>query len=264
MWKFENQHSSVEKSQPSKLLYTIGKSICEEIYQFWICLILSKTKELILLRTFVYFSQIYSSDQTSLTADIALASEDIKNIVKSLTDLSKIYAEHCNIIANDRDSDIVVRNAILLLTTLNFNSITPTSIMLHIWYSALIFAQMLRFFQNNVLSLIQNVCNKIRMKLIKSLLSKTWTYDTQSLRLILTKEQWNNFLFYFEVFSGLSMIHVQIVCAFTTLAPKRKDYVERALFIQSPAWRVCIMKFREDGILLSFRSFRKEFDTSNS
>ena len=123
---------------------------------------------------------------------------------------------------------------------------------------------MLRSFQDNVLLLIQNVCNKIRMKPIKSLLFKTWTYDTRSLRLILTKEQWDNLLFYFEVFNDLSMTHAQVVRASTTLASKKKNYVERALFIQSSAWRVCIMKFRENEILLSFESFRKEFDTFNS
>ena len=132
MWKFENQHSSIVKGQPSESLHMVGKSICGEIYQLWICLISSKMKELILLGTFVYSSQVYSSGQASLTADIALASGDIRNIMKSLTGLSKIYAEHCNIITNDRDSDIVVKNAILLLTTLHFNPITATPIMLHI------------------------------------------------------------------------------------------------------------------------------------
>jgi len=83
------------------------------------------------------------------------------------------------------------------------------------------------------------------------------------LRLVLTKEQWDHLLLYFEVPDGLSVAQAQVICASTTLAPKRKNYFDRALFAQPPAWRVCMMKFRKDGILLPFGSPRKELDTPN-
>jgi len=183
--------------------------------------------------------------------------------VKSLTGLPTAYAGHCEVVVNDRDSDIVARNAILLLTALHFNPTAATPITLHIWYSALITAQILHSLQDNILPLIQGVCKKIQTKQAKSLLSKTWTYGTRSLRLVLTKEQWDDLLLYFEVPGGLSVAHAQVVRASTTLAPERKDYVERALFTQPPAWRVCTMKFREDGMLLPFGSSRRGFDTPN-
>lgn len=181
----------------------------------------------------------------------------------SLTGLPETYVGHCEVVANDRDPDIVARNAILLLTALHYSPNAATPIMLHIWYSALIPAQMLRSLQDNILPLIQEVCNKIQTKPARSLLSKTWIYGTRSLRLVLAKEQWDNLLLYLEVPDGLSVAHAQAVRASTTLAPERKDYLERALFTQPPAWRVCTKKFREDGILLPFGSSRKEFDTLN-
>ena len=135
--------------------------------------------------------------------------------------------------------------------------------MLHIWYSALVSAEMLSSLQDNILPLIQEVCRKIQGKPAQSLLSKVWTFGTRSLRLVLMKEQWDRLPSYFEVPNGLSMAQAQDIRASTTLAAKRKDYVDRALLLKPPTWRVCAMKFRKDGILLPFGSSRKEFDTPN-
>ena len=183
--------------------------------------------------------------------------------MKSLIGLPETYAGHCGVVVNDKDSDIVARNAILLLIALHFSPEVATPMMLHLWYSALMPAQMLQSLRDNILPLIQEVCDKIQAKPAQSLLSKTWTYDTRSLRLILTKEQWGYLLPYFEVPDGLSAAQAQAIRLSTTLAPERKDYLERALLTQPPAWRVCTMKFRKDGVLLPFGSSRQEFDSPN-
>ena len=183
--------------------------------------------------------------------------------MKSLVGLPETYAGHCQLVVNDKDSDIVARNAILLLVALHFSPETAAPMMLHLWYSALIPAQMLRSLQENILPLIQEVCNKIQAKPAQSLLSKTWTYGTRSLRLVLTKEQWDHLPPYFEVPDGLSAPQAQVIRASTTMAPERKDYLERALLTQPPTWRVCTMKFRKDGILLPFGSSRQELDSPN-
>lgn len=92
--------------------------------------------------------------------DITIASEDIRNMIKSLTGLPANYAGHCKVVVNDKDSDIVARNAILLLTALQFSPDEATPMMLHIWYSALIPAQTLRSLWDSILPLIQEVCKK--------------------------------------------------------------------------------------------------------
>lgn len=173
------------------------------------------------------------------------------------------YTGKCEIIINDRDFDIVARNSILLLTALCFDPEEAAPIMLHIWYSALIPEQMFRSLQDNISPLIQEVCTKIQGKLAESLQSKTWRYGSRSLRLILQKEKWGHLLSYFQVPDGLSMAQAQDVRISTTLAPERKDYLDRALYTQPPAWRVCTMKFRKDGILLPFGLPRSEFNTPN-
>ena len=184
-------------------------------------------------------------------------------MVKSLTGLSENYTGHCEVVLNDRDSDITARNVVLLLVALHFSPEVATPIMLHIWYSALVSADMLHALQNSVLPLIQEVCKKIQAKPAQSLLAKTWTFGSRSLRLILTKEEWDRLPLYFEIPDGLSMAQAQAIRVSTTLAPERKDYLERALLSQPPAWRACTVKFRKDGILLPFGSARKELDTPN-
>lgn len=184
-------------------------------------------------------------------------------MIKSLAGLPATYTGHCEVVINDKDPDIAARNAILLLVALRFSPEVATPIMLHIWYSALVSADMLCLLQKSVLPLIQEVCKKIQAKPAQSLLSKTWTFGSRSLRLVLTKGEWNRLPSYFEIPDGLSMVQAQAIRASTTLAPERKDYLDRALLTQPPAWRACTVKFRKDGILLPFGSSRKELDTPN-
>lgn len=53
-------------------------------------------------------------------------------MVKSLIELPATYTGHCEIDINDRDLDIVARNAILLLVALKFSPKEATPMMLHI------------------------------------------------------------------------------------------------------------------------------------
>lgn len=220
-------------------------------------------RESTLLETFVYFLRVIIVCHASSTTDTNVASGDIRNLVKSLTGLPATYNGHCEIVVNDRDRDIVARNAILLLVALHFSPEVATPIMLHIWYSALVSADMLRALQSSILPLIHEVCKKIQAKPAQSLLSKTWTLGSRSLRLVLTKEEWDRLPSYFEIPGGLSMGQAQAIRVSTTLAPERKDYLDRALFVQPPARRACTVNFRKDGILLPFGSSRRNLDTPN-
>jgi hypothetical protein len=194
---------------------------------------------------------------------LILASGDIRNLVKSLNGLPSAHTGRCHVTINDREFDIVGRNAILLLTALRFDPEVATPMILHIWYSALIPAIALDLLQLHILPQVDDVCTKIQSKPPSSLQAKTWTYDNRSLRLVLRKEQWFRLKTMFGLPEGLSSSKAQKVRRSVTLAPERKDYVDRALYAQPPAWRVCKMKFREDGILLPFGSSRREFNTPN-
>ena len=198
-----------------------------------------------------------------LSALTTLASGDIRNVVKTLAELPTTYSGSCEVVINDWDPDVVARNVILILIALRFSPSEAAPIMLHVWYSAMIPAQMLSALRENILPLIQDVCNKVRAISSQTLLSKTWTFGKRSLCLVLTKDQWEYLPSFFGVPNGLSADQAQAIRASVVLAPERRDYAERALFTQPPAWRVCTTKFREDGILLPFASSREDFDTPN-
>lgn len=158
---------------------------------------------------------------------------------------------------------MVARNAMLLLTALNFEPEIATPIMIHIWYSALIPVRVLRSLQDKILPLIKDVCQQIQSKPTSSLQSRTWRYGRSSVRLVLRKDQWIRLQQFFNVPDGLSAVLALKIRRSAMLAPARTDYLDRALFAQSPAQRVCTMKFREDGILLPFASSRQEFEVPN-
>ncbi|KIW63760.1 hypothetical protein PV04_08738 [Phialophora macrospora] len=202
-------------------------------------------------------------DETRDYSLLFAASGDIRNLVKSLTGLPSAYTGRCHVTINDREFDIVGRNAILILTALRFDPEVATPIILHIWYSAFIPAAVLDLLQLHILSQVDDVCTKIQSKPLSSLQAKTWTYENRSLRLVLRKEQWFRLKTMFSLPEGLSYSKAQKIRRSVTLAPERKDYVDRALYAQPPPWRVSKMKFREDGIILPFGSSRREFDTPN-
>ena len=164
---------------------------------------------------------------------------------------------------NDWNFNIVARNAILLLTALHFEPEIATPIMVHIWYSALISVRVLQLLRDNILPLIKDVCTKIQSKPTSSQQAKIWRYGRSSVRLNLRKDQWIRLQQFFNVPDGLSPALAQNIRKSVMLAPERRDYLDRALYTQPPARRVCTMKFREDGILLPFASSRKEFDVPN-
>ena len=183
--------------------------------------------------------------------------------MKSLIGLPESYTGQCEIVVNDKDFDIVARNLVFLLIAFHFSPEEATPIMLHIWYSALIPNQTFQSLREAILPLIKEVCTKIQEKPAESLQSKTWSHDSQSLRLVLQKAMWDRLQDYFQIPQGLSTAHAQNIMTSTTLAPEREDYVHRALYIRPPPWRVCMMKFRKDGIILPFGSSCHEFDTPN-
>ncbi|PQE03580.1 MYND finger family protein [Rutstroemia sp. NJR-2017a BVV2] len=204
-----------------------------------------------------------SCSDTEAELTIFEASGDIRNIIKTLVSLPDTYNGRCEVVINDRDFDIVARNIILLLIALIFDPIEAADMMLHVWYSAFITESTIENLHDRVLPLFEDVCSKIRSRPEDSIQSKTWTFGTQTLSLVLSKKSWDRLPSYLKVPDGLSKTKAQALMMKTTLAPSRKDYIDRAFFNRPPAWRVCAKKFRTDGILLPFGQSRKEFNVPN-
>jgi len=193
-----------------------------------------------------------------------VASGDMRNLVKTMADLPAEYQRPTMSVMNDLDFDVVARNAImLLLMLLTEDREQASTTALHIWYSALVREADLDILANTVRPLIENVVHKISTKDSDSLQAKTWKINKSSLRLVLTQEQWSKLLRFLDVPANVDGSVATEVRASVTMAPLRKDYVQRSLILQQPYHRVCKMRFREDGVLLPFGHSRESFVIPN-
>lgn len=189
------------------------------------------------------------------------ASGDLRNIIKTVLGLSESYAGHCIIVANDFNTAIVARNAMLLLTALHFEPEVATPIMLHLWYSAFLPHKVLQALQGGILPYICDVCEKIKDKKKDSVHAKTFTIGKSSVRLILKKWEWLGLANMFRVSEGLGAPEAQSIRHSVTMA--RVDHIDRHIHKMSPGRRAGAMRFRAHGVLLPFGASRKDFSVPN-
>lgn len=188
----------------------------------------------------------------------------VKTIAGITSTSAPISLQDITAVINDRDFDIVARNAILLLTALHVvPAPAAAAVMIHTWYSALLPPSVLKSLHSTVLPLIRTVCAKIASKPPDQLLGKTFTHGRGSVRLVLTRRCWEALQAYLEVPSGLTAAEAKRVRGATVAAPARRDYVDRALFCQPPAWRAATIRFRSEGVLMPFGAATGTFDVPN-
>lgn len=165
---------------------------------------------------------------------------------------------------NDRDLDIVARNAIMLLIALVVdNTDEAVDCMIHIWYSALVRKSYFDILQQRIRPLVEVVCEKIKDKPPTSLLTKTWEFGQRSLTRVLTKSSWDSLLCSMDIPQRLTAELAQQIRTTVTLAEARKDYRDRHLLFQSPSHRIAKTRFWQDGLLLPFGSPRLDFRIPN-
>jgi hypothetical protein len=169
-----------------------------------------------------------------------------------------------SVVVNDKDFDIVARNAIILLIALvSEDEDEAVGCILHLWYSALITQKHSELLTSRIYPMINEVYQKVKDRSARSDLSKNFTFGDRSLRLTLKKAEWKALLSFFSPPSGVSTEQAQQIRRATTLAPERVDYRDRKLLTQSGVARVSENRFREDGILLPFGCSRAEYSIPN-
>ncbi|TLD18871.1 extracellular exo-polygalacturonase [Venturia nashicola] len=192
------------------------------------------------------------------------ASGDFRNVIKTVAEVPDAYNKALTLTLNDRDLDIVARNTIMLILLLAVeDTATAVDCVLHVWYSAQIEKSHMELLNSAVRPLIEDMCHKIAEKSENILLAKTWSWGTKSIRLVLSKKAWEATLSYFSLPTALTSQRAHDLRTAITLAPQRKDHVDRHLFSQTPTQRLCFMKYRRDGILLPFGSSRQSYNVPN-
>jgi hypothetical protein len=203
------------------------------------------------------------------------ASGDLRHVVKTIASLPTGLTQQIDITLNDREFDVVARNAILLLLALTAQDTTnnksstastaTTDALIHIWYSALIPTTVLSQLQDSVKPLIVEVCNQIADKPSNSVFSKTWEFPTgQSLRLVLMKSEWLLLQGFLDLPNNITSEDAALIRTAVTLAPERADYRDRWYFKDaSPFMRIANQRFQKDGLLLPFGHPRVSFNNPN-
>lgn len=185
-------------------------------------------------------------------------------MIKTITSIPTSYNGQVNITLNDRDLDIVARNVIMLILLLAVDDVdTAIDCSMHIWYSAQISESHFDLLRTTVRPLIEAVCSKIATKSDQNPLAKKWSWGNRDIRIALTKKAWNAALAYLDLPPELSSQQAHNLRTAVTLAPERKDHLERCLFNFKPSQRVCFLKFRQDGILLPFSCSRSAYNIPN-
>ncbi|KAF2016823.1 hypothetical protein BU24DRAFT_366243 [Aaosphaeria arxii CBS 175.79] len=203
-------------------------------------------------------------EEVIMGRDVALlfaASGDLRNVVKTIVGLPRTFAGNCTVVLNDMNTVITARNAMLLLVALHFEPEIAAPVMLHLWYSAMIPEPIFQALRNGVLTLIQDVCTKIKDKPPQSLQAKTFDLGGRTLRLLLKQQEWMAFANMFRVPVGLDANQAQSIRRAVTLA--RVDHVDRHIYKMSPGRRAGAMDFRQHGVLLPFGASRKDFTVPN-
>ncbi|KAI1761376.1 hypothetical protein GGR53DRAFT_469374 [Hypoxylon sp. FL1150] len=192
------------------------------------------------------------------------ASGDIRNVIKTVVSLPDTFRSPIRIYMNDRDGDVVGRNAIILLLALvEDDDVVATENIIHLWYSVFIPQSLQDVLKGKIHELVRDICTKIEGKSPSAVLGKTWTFGSRSLRLVLTKKQWFDLLSSLEPPAGLTFERAREIRRNVTLADQRLDFRERKYFAQSPGLRASSQKFREDGVLLPFGTPRASFTVPN-
>ena len=195
-------------------------------------------------------------------------------MIKTITDLPKAANQRFEMTINDREFEVVARNAILLLFVLNApdatgsnesNLLSDAESLIHLWYSAFLPADTLSQLHTRVKPLISAVCSQIATKTPDTVLEKTWCLRSgRTLRLVLRKEEWLKLEKICDTEGALSRAQATDIRAAVTLAPERVDYWERWFFKDAtPSMRIAKQRFREDGLLLPFGHPRIGFNSPN-
>ena len=184
--------------------------------------------------------------------------------MKTIAQIPEAYGRKIEVVINDKDSDIVARNMILLLIALVIEDPeTKIDSIIHIWYSASLRRGDIDILQNRIRPLVEDVCRKVENKKPTSLLAKTWTFATRKIRVVLRKTTWQKVLKLTETDPALSLHRADEIRKAVTLAKCRKDYLDRYFSYHSSSQRISLHQFRKDGILLPFAADRTCFDRPN-
>lgn len=187
--------------------------------------------------------------------------------MKTINHIPPTYKQKIEVVLNELNTDIVLRNAVMLLLAFLYPDGEASELIIHFWYSAALpFEMYMNGIAERVLPLIKGVCYSLEGEANGSVFSKTWDFGQSSLRLTLMKHQWARLLDQLELKYTLPIadaIKERENVMVDGLNESQKDIVDQVAFLRNTFHRLCDKKWRETGLLLPFSHERKGFDVPN-
>jgi hypothetical protein len=90
------------------------------------------------------------------------ASGDLRNAIKTIVSLPEGYSGECVAVLNDMEFIMVARNVIMLLIALHLDPEIAVSMIIHLWYSALLLSAVMQVLETRILPLVQEVCDEVK------------------------------------------------------------------------------------------------------
>uniref|UniRef100_A0A8H7TNG3 MYND-type domain-containing protein n=1 Tax=Bionectria ochroleuca TaxID=29856 RepID=A0A8H7TNG3_BIOOC len=194
---------------------------------------------------------------------LPLASGDLRNVIKTITSLPDSFDKELSVVLNDKEFDVFARNAIMLLLCLVI--VEPeeaASAITHIWYSSLIQESHINLLQEKIRPRIAQVCARIEGN-SEDALQTTWEFETSSLQVTLSNDNWKRLLNFLKVPAGLTVDRANEIRTAVTLAKECRDFRDRKYSTMPRPHRLAEERFREDGIMVPFGGSRKPYTVPN-
>lgn len=194
---------------------------------------------------------------------LPLASGDLRNVIKTITSLPDSFDKELSVVLNDKEFDVFARNAIMLLLCLVI--VEPeeaASAITHIWYSSLIQESHINLLQEKIRPRIAQVCARVEGN-SEDALQTTWEFETSSLQVTLSNDNWKRLLNFLKVPAGLTVDRANEIRTAVTLAKECRDFRDRKYSTMPRPHRLAEERFREDGIMVPFGGSRKPYTVPN-
>lgn len=101
----------------------------------------------------------------TLTYKYFEASGDLRNTIETIIGISYEFRQKCEIIINDKDSNVVIRHTIMLLLAFTFPDREASKLIVHLWYSVSLPSLMWREVTEAITPLIIDFVNRIKEEL---------------------------------------------------------------------------------------------------
>jgi len=181
-------------------------------------------------------------------------SGDLRNVITSINCLPDSYQLPCNVVINDPEMYIVLRNLLLLFTLASFPVDDAAEMALHLWYSpklpSNVVARLRPIFSDKLDKIFTRMSENPSSPPHTLLEAKFELTEMASVVALLPKLFWNKLKEMLDL--KMTPQHADMRRHSITLCNQRRDYRERHLCLLGPYHRVAKVKYYEDGLLVPF------------